>query len=226
MIALIDPGRVHGLDELLFDWGILSENKFVFGSERSFVSNSEDFIINQFADHPINHLLLNYNINAIFGQPRPVKMDPLAINNPRLAVTEIIGSGSGTWIENNYTNETPVSFNSDTDIPGPISIAAISNLSHTSSLGIDIPTGRMAVFGDSTFLTNNHFQIFGNQILFYNTVNWILDRIHFLNIPIKPIDTYQITMNKKDAQSLLFYYAILPIFIALWGSLILYLRKR
>ena len=56
----------------------------------------------------------------------------------------------------------------------------------------------MAVFGNSTFITNNHFQIFGNQILFYNTINWILDRIHFLNIPIKPIDTYQITMNKKE----------------------------
>ena len=84
----------------------------------------------------------------------------------------------------------------------------------------------MAVFGNSTFIANNHFHIFGNQILFYNTINWILDRILFLNIPIKPIDTYQITMNKKEAQSLLIYYAILPIFIALWGSLILYLRKR
>ena len=106
IIALIDPGRLHGLDELLFDWGILSENKFIFGSEKSFVSNS-DFIINQFADHPINHLLLDYNINAIFGQSRPVKMDPLAINNLRLSVKEIIGSGNDTWIENKYTGETP-----------------------------------------------------------------------------------------------------------------------
>lgn len=226
IIVLIDPGRVHGLDELFFDWGILSENKFIIGSEQSFVSNSEDFIINQFADHPINHLLIDYNLNAIFGQPRPVKIDPLAVNNPRLSVTEIIGSGKSTWIKYNDSNDNTKSFNSETDIPGPISIAAISNLSHTSSLGIDIPTGRMAVFGNSTFITNNHFQIFGNQILFYNTINWILDRIHFLNIPIKPIDTYQITMNKKEAQSLLIYYAILPIFIALWGSLILYLRKR
>ena len=226
IITLIDPGRVHGLDELFFDWGIISENKFIFGSEQSFVSNSEDFIINQFADHPINRLLLDYNINSVFGQPRPVKMDPLATNNRRLSVKEIIGSGNGTWIENNYTNETPITYNSETDISGPVSIAAISNLSHTSSLGIDIPTGRMAVFGDSTFITNNHFQIFGNQILFYNTVNWILDRIHFLNIPIKPIDSFQITMNQKDAKSLLFYYALLPIFIALWGTLILYLRKR
>ena len=84
----------------------------------------------------------------------------------------------------------------------------------------------MAVFGNSTFITNNHFQIFGNQVLFNNTINWILDRIHFLNIPIMPIDSYQITINKKEAHTLLIYYTILPIFIALWGSLILYLRKR
>ncbi|MFL2848405.1 MAG: GldG family protein [Coraliomargaritaceae bacterium] len=226
IIALIDPGRIHGLDELFFDWGIIADNKFIFGSEQSFLSNSDDFIINQFADHPINNLMLDYNLNAIFGQPRPVKMDPLASNNSRLSVTEIIATGNTTWIENSYTDETPISYNPETDIQGPISIATISNLSHTSSLGIDIPTGRMAVFGSSTFIANNHFQIFGNQILFYNTVNWILDRMHFLNIPVKPINSYQITMNKKESQSLLVYYSILPIFIALWGSLILYLRKR
>jgi len=123
-------------------------------------------------------------------------------------------------------NEMSAKYDPQIDSPGPISIAAVSNLSHTSSLGIDIPTGRMAVFGNSTFVTNNHFQIFGNQILFYNTLNWILDRIHFLNIPLKPIESYHISMNKKDEQSLLFYYAILPFSIALWGSLILYLRKR
>ena len=50
--------------------------------------------------------------------------------------------------------------------------------------------------------------------------------MHFLNIPIKPIDTYQITMNQNMAQTLLLLYSLLPIFIALWGGLILYLRKR
>ena len=165
IIALIDPGRVHGLDELFFDWGILSENKFILGSEKSFVSNSEDFIINQFADHPINQMLIDYKLNAIFGQPRPVKVDPLAINNPRLSVKEIIGSGKSTWIKYDNAKDSTKRFNSVTDIPGPISIAAISNLSHTSSLGINIPTGRMAVFGNSTFITNNHFQIFEHIFL-------------------------------------------------------------
>ena len=45
IITLIDPGRVHGLDELFFDWGITSENKFIL-AQNNFVS-PKDFIINQ-----------------------------------------------------------------------------------------------------------------------------------------------------------------------------------
>ena len=165
-------------------------------------------------------------MNPIIGQPRPIIADPLSINNKRLTVTEIAGTGSTTWIENNYKSGISQSYQPEEDTKGPISIAAVSNLSQTSSLGISIPTGRLAVFGNSTFIGNNHFQIFGNQILLYNTINWLVDRIHFLNIPIKPIETYQITIDLGDMNKLLFYYSLLPLAIAISGSLILYMRKR
>ena len=226
MLVFLDPGRIHGMDNLFYDWGVLAENQFIFGSRQSLVSNSDDFIINQFAEHPINQLMIDYKLNAVFGQPRPILADPLSKNNKRLSVKELIGTAPETWIESDYRNQTTIHFDSEKDSPGPISIATVSNLSQTSSLGISIPSGRLGVFGNSTFIGNNHFQIFGNQLLFYNSINWILDRMHFLNIPIKPIDTYQITMNQNMAQTLLLLYSLLPIFIALWGGLILYLRKR
>lgn len=226
MLVFLDPGRIHGMDNLFFDWGILAENQFIFGSTQSLVSNSDDFIINQFAEHPINQLMIDYKLNAVFGQPRPILADPLSEKNKRLTVKELIGTGAATWIESDYRNQGSISFDADKDLPGPISIATVSNLSQTSSLGISIPSGRIAVFGNSTFVSNNHFQIFGNQILFYNSINWILDRMHFLNIPIKPIEVYQITMNQNMAQTLLILYFLLPISIAFWGGLIIYLRKR
>ena len=226
MLVFLDPGRIHGLDDLFLDWGVLVQNQFIFGSTQSLVANSEDFIINQFSEHPINQLIIDYNLNAIFGPPRPIITDPLSINNKRLSVTELVGTGKETWSKNSYDIAKGKSFDPKKDKAGPISIGVVSNLSQTSSLGISIPTGRLAVFGDSTFISNNHFQIFGNQILFYNTINWLVDRMHFLNIPITPLETYQVTLNQKSIQKLLFYYALLPIFIAIWGSLILYLRKR
>ena len=226
MLVFLDPGRIHGLDDLFLDWGVLAQNKFIFGSTQSLVANSEDFIINQFSKHPINQLVLDYNLNAIFGAPRPIIADPLSLNNKRLSVTELLGTNKDTWAKTSYNMAESKRYNPKKDEAGPISIGVVSNLSQTSSLGISIPTGRLAVFGDSTFISNNHFQIFGNQILFYNTINWLVDRMHFLNIPIAPLKTYQVTLNQKSIQRLLLYYALLPIFIALWGSLILYLRKR
>ena len=226
LIVLIDPGRLHGMNELFFDWGILAENEFIYESDSSLISNSDDFIIHQFAEHPINELLLDYNLNAVFGQPRPIKKDPLATANKRLSVKEILGTSESSWIERNYGTEFPPSYHPKKDLKGPISIAAVSNLSYLSSLDINIPSGRIAVFGNATFISNNHFQIFGNQILFNNTLNWILDRMHLLKIPIRTIETFQITMSQRDTQVMLAYYTIPPILIALWGFLILYLRKR
>lgn len=227
IMLFLDPGPLHGLDSLLLDWGILSENKFIYEPNASMTSNANSFIINQFAEHPINDLLIDYNLNVVLGQPRPVIKDPLAENNKRLTVIEIMGTSQTSWIERTpYTVDYSVEYNPKTDSKGPISIAAISNLSQSSSLNINIPSGRMAVFGDSKLINNTHFQIFGNQILFNNTLNWILDRLHMLKIPTKAITSYQITLSQKDARQLLVFYALLPIFIALWGFLILYFRKR
>ncbi len=227
MIVFIDPGPTHGLDDLFEDWGILSENKFIYEPNTSMTSSSNNFIIHQFAEHPINDLLIDYKLNAVLGQPRPVIKDPLAENNKRLSVIELMGTSQSSWIERSpFAQDAFIEFNEKTDSKGPISIAAISNLNQNSALDISIPSGRIAVFGDSALINNKHFQIFGNQILFNNTLNWILDRMHMLKIPIREIATYQLTMSQKNARQLIVFYAILPLGIALWGFLILYFRKK
>jgi hypothetical protein len=151
----------------------------------------------------------------------------LAENNKRLSVIELMGTSQSSWIERSpFVQDAFIEFNPKIDSKGPISIAAISNLNQNSALDISIPSGRIAVFGDSALINNKHFQIFGNQILFNNTLNWILDRMHMLKIPIREIATYQLTMSQKNARQLIVFYAILPLGIALWGFLILYFRKR
>ena len=99
MMLFVDPGASHGLDDLLMDWGILSENKFIYEPNTSMTSNANNFIINQFAKHPINDLLIDYNLNVVLGQPRPVIRDPLAENNKRLSVIELMGTSPSSWVE-------------------------------------------------------------------------------------------------------------------------------
>ena len=84
------------------------------------------------------------------------------------------------------------------DLPGPISIATVSTRSAGSELGITIPGGRFATFGNADFIANNRFRAFGNHTLFINTINWALDRTGLLNIPTRPLESHQIVMSDNS----------------------------
>ena len=104
----------------------------------------------------------------------------MAVNNPRLSVTEIIPAqvsllGSDIIIQTIALKVLILK----TDILGPVSIAAISNLSHTSSLESTFQLGAWLSLGIQHLLPTTIFKFPKPDFLFYNTINWILDRIHF-----------------------------------------------
>ncbi|WP_269525791.1 GldG family protein [Coraliomargarita parva] len=226
MIVLIDPGRRHGMDELFYDWGVLADDMAVVDTGPDFRAQGGDIIIRRFAEHPITELLVSYQITALFGLPRPVRTDPLSVNDQRLEVTQLIGTSEASWAERDYRSQNPVVYDAGRDLRGPISIATVSTRSTGSGLGINIPGGRLAVFGNSDFIANNRLRTFGNRTLFFNTLNWTLDRINLLNIQTRPLESYQIVMSKNDQKNLLLYFAILPVATGIFGLFIYLLRRR
>ena len=226
MIVLLDPGRRHGLEDLFYDWGVLADDMAVIDTGADFRSQSGDLIIRRFAEHPITQLLVEYQITALFGQPRPVRTDPAAIGNERIKVSQLIGTSEQSWAERDYRTQQPLVFDPGRDLPGPISIAAISTRSAGSELGIRIPGGRLAVYGNSDFIANNLLQAFGNRTLFFNTINWALAKNNLLNIATRPLESYQIVMSEKDLYRILIYFSILPVSVALFGTFIFIIRRR
>lgn len=226
MVVLIDPGRRHGMDDLFFDWGILADDMVVVDAGPDFRARGGDLIISRFAEHPITELLLSYQIKALFGQPRPVRIDPVAADDERLEVTQLIGTSEQSWAERDYRNQSSASFDPQRDIQGPIPIASVSSRSAGSGLGITIPGGRLAVFGNSDFIANNRLRAFGNRTLFFNTLNWTLDRLKLLNIRTRPLESHQIILSKKDQNRMLLYFAIPPAAVGLFGLFIYILRRR
>ncbi len=226
MIVLLDPGRRHGLEDLFFDWGILTDDMAVMEMGADYRSQSGDLIIRRFAEHPITNLLIEYQITALFGQPRPVRTDPAALANERIRVEQLLGTSEQSWAERDYRTQDPIVFDQGRDLRGPVSIAAISTRSVGSDLGINIPGGRLAVFGNSDFISNNLLRAFGNRTLFFNTMNWALSRNSMLNIPTRPLESYQIVMSEKDLNRILIHFSIMPIAIALFGTFIFIIRRR
>ncbi|MEM1222109.1 MAG: GldG family protein [Verrucomicrobiota bacterium] len=226
MIALVDPGRRHGMEELFYDWGVLVEDMVVVDPGPDFRAQGGDLIIRRFAEHPITEMLINFQITALFGPPRPVRVDPASVGDERLQVTQIIGSSTESWAERDFRQQDPFKYDPGRDLKGPISIATLSTRSAGSELGITIPGGRFAVFGNSDFVANNRFLSFGNRTLLINTINWTLDRTSLLNIPTRPLERYQIVMSDQELNKLLLYLSFLPIAAALFGFFIFFLRRR
>jgi ABC-type uncharacterized transport system involved in gliding motility auxiliary subunit len=226
MIVLIDPWRRHGMEELFYDWGILADDMVVRDEGPDFRAQGGDLIIRRFAEHPITDLLVDYQITALFGQPRPMRTDPGSLKDPRLKVTQIIGTSDQSWAERDYRTQDPMRYDEGRDLKGPITIASVSTRTAGTELGITIPGGRFVAFGNSDFITNNRLRAFGNRTLFFNSMNWALARTSLLNIATRPLESYQVVMSEKDLNRMLIYYAILPGATALLGLFIFLIRRR
>ncbi len=226
MMVLIDPGRRHGMGELFYDWGVWSDDMAIVDTGDDFRAQGGDLIIRRFAEHPITKLLIEYQITALFGQPRPVRVDPGAMSDERLQVTQIVGTSDASWGERDYRSTGEVTYDSKRDLKGPVSIATVSTRSAGSELGITIPGGRFVVYGNSDFLANNRIRAFGNQTLFMNSLNWALDRKSMLNIPTRPLEMHQIVMSEQDLKRMLLYFAVVPKVAGFFGLFIFLLRRR
>lgn len=226
MIVLIDPGRRHGMAELFYDWGVLADDMAVEDNGPDFRAQGGDLIIRRFAEHPITELLVEYQITALFGKPRPVRTDPGSLNDPRLKVTQIIGTSDMSWGERDYRTQDPPQLDEGRDLKGPVAIATISTRTAGSELGINIQGGRFVAFGNSDFITNNRLRAFGNRTLFYNSMNWALSKNSLLNIATRPLESYQVVMSEQGLKRLLLYYATIPGATALFGLMIFLIRRR
>ncbi len=226
MIVLLDPGRRHGMQQLFYDWGVLAEDTIVIDNSSNFRAQGGDLIIRRFAEHPITQLLIDYQITALFGQPRSVRTDPAAANDERLQVHQLIGSSEQSWAERDYRTQTPAVYDAKYDQPGPVSIATASSRSSGNELGITIPGGRIVVFGNSDFIANNRLHAFGNHTLFINAVNWVLDRTTLLNIPTRKLENHQIVMSERELQRMLYYFAGIPALIAVFGFFVYLIRRH
>lgn len=226
MIVLLDPWRRHGMEELFYDWGILADDMVVCDEGPDYRAQGGDLIIRRFAEHPITDLLVDYQITALFGQPRPMRTDPGSLKDPRLKVTQIIGTSDQSWGERDYRTQNPMQYDVGRDLKGPVTIASVSTRTAGTELGINIPGGRFVAFGNSDFITNNRLRAFGNRTLFFNSINWALAKNSLLNIATRPLESYQVVMSERDLNRTLIYYAILPGVTALLGLLIFLIRRR
>ena len=162
-------------DYLNSDWGILLNNDIVIDLVNS--QNPLQAVSSQYSPtHPITQNLTQ-NYIVILPQARSLSISSQPEN---VTATPIIMTTEQSWGETELVSGQTPEFADGVDFPGPLNLAVAAENSSTG--------GRVVVFGNSIFATDEAFDAFGNGNIFINSVDWAAEQDDLINItPREPI---------------------------------------
>jgi ABC-type uncharacterized transport system involved in gliding motility auxiliary subunit len=238
VLFMIDPQTAPGMKDFLQQFGILLADDVVIDTVSRLLGGDYFMpVVNEYEYHKITD---KFRYATFFPYARSVEAAP----EPPDGVTPTVfaKSSGNSWSERQLT-EQEVSFNPDLDKGGPVSLAAVVTIApkelqeeesapETGEAGSeeeDKPAeeGRMAVFGDSDFISNGYYNLSGNGNLFLNTVNWLTEEEDLISIQPKTQTPRTIQLTPSQGRLLFFVCVlILPLAVLVAGISVWVSRRR
>ncbi|MDR2982342.1 MAG: GldG family protein [Puniceicoccales bacterium] len=232
LIALVDVGSQHGLDDLFYEWGIRVANAFVCETSEDLLTPNKDILLRATkSSHDLVKLMQGTNetnpgVGLVVGQACPVGFDLGSPIDENLKVEELVASSAASWGEMDYRHHT-YKFDPDRgDMPGPVSVVAVAERAAGLKQGIKIPGERMLVIGSSDIVANARFGEGVNRFFLTNAVMWMLDRESLLNIPPRPLAEFRLNANPPDLNSVAWRFLLVPGSVLLLGFFVFFWRRN
>jgi hypothetical protein len=200
LIVLLDPGVAHGLENLTFDWGVIVyDNVIIDLDPRSLTENNDVRLWNFTADPAsrITESLINNAMPVIVGPARVVSDDLGRSLDDGLSVKRLIATGPEAWGETSYRLSS-FAYTPGQDLKGELGVMVISERLKPANLPLSVRGGRLAVLGTGDLVSNDRIITIGNLNLFLATVNWAVEREIRLNIPVRPIERFQLALSAEE----------------------------
>ena len=231
IILLLDPGRPHGLENLLFDWGIIVYDNVIIDPDPRSLTETNDLRLWHFLPDPSSHItdqLINNVLPVLVGPARVVSEDLGRPEDDGLSVKKLIATSDASWGETSYRLRIPAQYTPGQDLKGQLGVMVISErLKPANNLPLSVRGGRLAVVGTADLVTNNRIFNPGNLNLFLATVNWTVDRDTQLNIPARPIQRFALTLSQEELVRLrLGLLLVVPGIVALLGFFVYWTRRN
>jgi ABC-type uncharacterized transport system involved in gliding motility auxiliary subunit len=230
LIVAIDPNRNHGMDDLLYDWGVLADDVLILDDSPDFLVDGGDLLLRRFLPHPITQVLIDNQIPIVTGLARSVRPDPGRPLDTTLKVAPLVATAPSAWGERGYMLNQTATYDEGVDLKGSPSlpVAVVSERVSAANLpSFSVRGGRLAVFGSSDFLSNNRVGMLGNLTLALNTINWAVDRDAQLNIPPRPLERFQLTLSQTELGKLRLALLFgVPGAVSLFGLFIYWMRRN
>jgi hypothetical protein len=227
LMLFLPPGlATTGLEDLLYDWGLVADNVWIFDNGPASQTDNGDLILNAYAPHPITQVLIDNGQQLRFGATRSVRPNPSAPPDPSRSVARLVGTADTSWGERDYTRDR--SYTAGADLRGPLGVVSVAErLAARDGLPFSVPVGRLVAFGCADFIANERLSDRANAILFFAALNWLVDRDTQLNVPARKIDKFQLTLSREELVRLRYILLTgLPAAAALLGLLVYWTRRR
>ena len=237
VILLLAPDTSPGLDDLLYDWGVMVDDDVICDTSPEDIFEEGDLKIHSFADNnPIVQTMADRQIPLRIGWTRSVRPEPGRAQGSGLTVTTLARTSESAWGERNYRRRGVQEYNPGVDIKGlpqmdpPNRLGVVVSSERVQARGnlpFSVRSGRLVVFGTADLVTNNRFQgAPGNYNLFLNAINWAVDRDTQLNIPPRPVEKFQLALSQQELLRLRYCLLLLvPGTAALLGLMVYWSRR-
>ena len=216
LLVLLDPLNDSGLDGLLREWGVAIGEDFVIdtsGIGSLFGLDMTTPVASSYGDHPITQK--HDGVLTFFQLARSVELE----EKPGIDATVLIATSKQGWAESDLgvlgrKGQRKVELNEDQDRLGPISLAVAGLRSRPDGT----PAGRLAVFGDSDFASNQFFDFQGNGDLVLNTLSWLAEDESLISIRPKEAGHNPIALTQSQSDWIFWISVVLwPAAVSLIG---------
>jgi ABC-type uncharacterized transport system involved in gliding motility auxiliary subunit len=227
LFIAVDPRSKTNLYSLLGSWGvvlgddvIVDQALAVFGQATTPIAHEYDGV------HPITSLLRE---PALFPMVRSVGLDEAAGE----VFTTLVKTGDESWAERDlegWRASGRAEFGPE-DLLGPVPVAVAGTPRRLSSAATDADEngkgGRIVVFGDSDFATNEFLDALRNRDLFVNSINWLSGEVGQITVRPNRSRASSFQMSQDDFRWIqVLSLFVLPEAIAILGVVTWWLRRK
>ncbi len=219
LIVMIDPGYKGNLVKFLKPYGFeLKDDVVIDKLSRIFGGSYLMPVVTSYGFHPITK---DFRVATFFPEARSVgKPSDLPGN---VAWIPFAMTSENAWAETDLKllDKGEAKFEEGKDIPGPVVIGAISEISHSSEKKAFI-----VVFGDSDFASNTYFQLSGNSDLLLNAINYLAEEETLITIEPKSKGEETLVLTRNQMMLILLSSLIVTPLIVLAIASYVYMVRR
>ncbi len=227
VLALLDPGRDHGLEPTLAEWAIFPPDAELQEPDPARRTTDGDIALTRLEEkeHPLTKVLKEQNQPLIASRIRAARFDEGSAPDSTLSVWQLVFSSDAAWGETDLVRR-PVKFEADHDQPGPVCLASAAQRATGIRKDVGVVGGRLVVVGTSQIAANQRLSRGGNRAFATQCVAWLTDRDRAVSLPDRTEGEYQLNATAADFWALALRFSLIPVAVLAVGLAVSLWRRR